>query len=199
MGDILEARLGAIYHDSGSLVLCKALFEPARKWIDAYALNPKSKNAKPHPKSALLERLAKAGCHGVKVEKVDPLVASASTASSSSKDGYGALVTIHGKTLAGAVGKTPQLAQRAACDMGLERLEGFNWSVCTCKTGRGVQTPKVDVDPSRISVSPAKRGRDAGSDPAATAPTVPAGEDEPVKKRKKSKSKSRSKSQSPQA
>lgn len=185
MGDILEARLGAIYRDCGSLALAVALFEPARAWIDTYALNPTSRNAKPHPKSALIEQLAKAGCHAWAVEKVDPgLVEEAEGESggqgsgsglegtaASAKDAYGARVTVHGAVLAGAVGRTPHIAQRAACERGLARLHTWDFAGCTCR-------PRVDA--SRLHHSPAKRGRDAGPDPA-PAPGV-----EPSKKRRKS-------------
>lgn len=194
MGDILEARVGALYRDSGDVSRVCRLFEPARAWIDAYALNPASKHAKPHPKSALIERLAKAGCFGWSIEKVDPTAAAGAAAGAAAapgaaragpKDSYGAQVVVHGAVLAGAVGRTPHIAERAACELGLGALDAWDRGACTCRAGGAGDG---NVDASRAAHSPRKRARDAGPDPVHAAGVAPPGS----KKKKKS-------SHSPQA
>lgn len=199
MGDILEAQIGAIYHDCGDLSLLRELFEPARAWIDKFALNPTGNNSKPHPKSALIEQLAKAHCNDWSIDKVDPSVVISSgggkdsagesdvadSKAPSSKAAHGAQVVVHGIVLAAAVGRTPPIAQRAACEIGLQRLEKWDWKICTCHSEKEKEKAAI-VDASPASSSPGKRARDAGADSAH--PAVAVDQLQPSKKKKKSHS-----------
>ncbi|WOO79001.1 Dicer-like protein 1 [Vanrija pseudolonga] len=124
VGDTVEAVFGAILEDSGfDLEVARKLYdEYLRPFVDLYAVPPIAHSN--HPKSVLLELLAKEGCQGYTIDRLGEVPGKSQV--------YAASVSIHGTVMARAEGPSPDVAIRIACDRAFKPVKARLDKLCTC-------------------------------------------------------------------
>lgn len=138
VGDTVEAVFGAILEDSGfDLEVSRKLYDDyLRPFVDLYAVPPIAHSN--HPKSILLELLAKEGCQGYSIDRLGEVPGKSQVYAASGTLSIGARVatdnpvSIHGTVMARAEGPSPDVAIRIACDRAFKPVKARLAALCTC-------------------------------------------------------------------